>query len=242
MSIFRQRIEEAAQADRSVNPPIQSGWLVNTENVIEGEWKTNPYLMAMSNMSYNQKESYMKLDNIKTGNSVVIKDTSSSRNERVLVNPKTANNAEYGTGWGKNGDPDNSDKTMTIADLAFSGTNNQLPTIFGNQRIQATISNLTLGTPKDVANNVDTSTASKVTPVTKQEKPLSKSLKAAIDRIVKGNPLPPLIDKNKLVPVKRKDNTERGIYGDNLRTGTTLVDCGSLSSLAGGNYDMVISP
>lgn len=153
MSIFRQRIESLAEESVSMNPAVRSGWLVSTDDVLGNELKKNPYFLALNGMCGYEGQALLKLDAIHNGISIAVKDLTTSRNEKVLVNPKFADPKIFGDSTGKLSNLNTQDANVTIGDLAFSGNNNQLATVFGMQITPKKVSISTYSTSKDISDN-----------------------------------------------------------------------------------------
>jgi hypothetical protein len=157
MSYFKSKAEQLAESTVSLNPAIQSGWLVMTKDVIGHELQKNPYFLSMSGICQFEGQQMLKTDAIKDGISIMIKDLSASRSEKVLLNPKYAHHLTFGSSTGKLGEMETEDKSAALGDVAFSGNNNQLPTLFGMQLLPKEILKGSQSTARDVANNVSQS-------------------------------------------------------------------------------------
>lgn len=241
MSIFRTAIDKRAEEAITLNPAIQTGYSVKTEDVVNQALE-NPFFLSFNGMSGVDSNKLRYLDSIKTGESVAIKDTNGvSRDEIVFCNPKFTNPKLVGDASGKS--PTQGDATgakITTVDLMFSGTNNQLPTVVGMQAIITRVSNRTQTTNQDAASN--TSLADGNIPVrVEQVQPGVFEAGAAGGMFGPiGGPLflPNIIDEEGKVKSK-SDKTERGPYANPIRTGTTKFGNTELSqiavpSLAGG--------
>lgn len=245
MSIFRSAIERKAEEAITFNPAVQTGYQVATADVVNSALK-NPFFLTMNNMSIIEGESLSYLDAIKTGTSIAIKDTNGvSRDEIIFCNPKYSNPMVIGYVTGKvpNG---TRDASLVTADIIFSGTNNQLPTVVGTQSIPTKVSNRTQTTDRDAANATNMSGN-----IGDGNVPVSVSVAASGAIVPTFSPfnigdvissvtfsLPDTIDENGN-PVSKNDKTERGPYGNPIRSGTLKFGNAelqqySLPNIAGG--------
>lgn len=231
MSIFRAAIERKAEEAISLNPAIQTGYLLNTSDVVDATLK-NPYFYSLNNMSILDGMK-LKQDSIKSGFSVGVKDVNGvSRTERIFCNPKFTDPQIMGDANGKRSSIPIDQCQIILADMCFSGTNNQSPTILGVQALIKKVPDLTTISSKDVAENSSTPTTINLGSLGG----LSGSIGGSLG-IQEGSAHPKLLDKSGK-EIKGKDKSQRGVYGNSIRTGTTKVSSSELSQLVNniGSY------
>lgn len=250
MSIFKDFINRQAEGAIDLNPFVQTGFVLQNDSVIDQVINDPRYqtLNAMSGLEISQ----LKQDSNKTGWAVGLKDASGvSRKDRIFCNPKFTDFSKVGSLSGQEyiGDPS---KGFIQADVVFSGANNQAPTVVGTQYIPRSISNNVTVTDKDIMSNMTGSIGdpsnvplagalSKVPviggaigPDEPQEvEPFRFDFKIENGQaqITPKDSVPPLLDKMGK-PIKKADNTGRGIYGNSLRTGTLKISNTELAHLA----------
>jgi hypothetical protein len=234
MSLISRVAGKVSEDTIGVNPAVQTGYVVQTDNVINQDLK-NPYFYALNNMSAKDGIA-LQLDGTKNTFSFAVKDTNGvSRQERVFVNPKYANTSVIGNESGKFPVGKGEDSAITLADMIFSGTNNQLPTVVGMQTNRFKVYNTTQTTLKDIAE------ATPLGDPSWPPKEIGYGSQNEGDNIVKPNPgklkinknqpptlLPKILDKN---GKEVQDTTQRGPFGNSLRVGTTKVSSAELSHI-----------
>jgi len=204
MSIFKDLIERKANEAIAYSPAVQTGYMIPTASVISENLK-NPYFLSLNHMSALDG---IKLDSIKTGYSVVVKDLNGvSRNERVFSNPKPSDLTFSGD---TTGHKPLDDSSFTLVDVIFSGNNNQLPTVIGFQQRKSVNPNAdkTFTTDKDSQDN-------------KAQEPAKEDKPGFIERIL-GAIFPDHTDSSGK-KVSSLDRTRVGPYGNVLRTGTLKI-------------------
>lgn len=257
MSIFKDAIDKRADAAISSRPSVQSGWLISTKDVIDKDLE-NIYFYSLNGLSMNDGEalrnSYMKEDPMNRGVSIAVKDANGvSRDERVFINPKPSNQSMMGSSSGKTASPSTNKDVFVTGDVVFSGTNNQLPTLIGFQEQRTVISDRTHSTVGDVKDNAATIdhdiALGNIAPVTNSGAagasvgagmnsndnlgPIPKDavpLKGPIRSI-----LPTMIDKSGK-KIGMRDKTQRGPFGNSIRTGTFKITNTDLAQLAKGSW------
>lgn len=234
MSLFRAAIDKRAEEAISLNPAVQTGFIMDTSDVIN---KLGEDIWFKTFNSMSERDIYtLKQDAVKSGLSIGLKDVNGvNRKERIFCNPKFADLQLVGDGTGKKAV--SSGPGMTQADVIYSGTNNQAPTIVGMQFIPRNISDLTTVTKKDLQeNSSNTLTGTigngqvpplKVTP--EMIVPSKVNDKKTIFHSQSATPL--LLDKNGK-ETRTKDKTQRGVYLNSIRTGTLKLSSVELSMVA----------
>lgn len=219
-------MEERAEETLNVNPSVQSGWVVRTTDVYEAELKNNAFFTAINNISYNEGKRFLQLDSVKYGTSVVTKTPGVGKGEKVYINPKAHDLTSYGSNYGKLGQTDATGNDIAMADVVFSGSNNQIPTVMGIM-IRKNVLDMANAAPKDFSDN---------STVPSQTSPLSGEIGAAetisVPSLFGVGLLPFSINPDSGKKIKEKDKTKRGAGGANLRTGTVLNDSDSVKTLA----------
>jgi hypothetical protein len=255
MSLFRDAIDKRAEEAISLNPSVQTGFLISTLDVVNDATK-DIWFKTFNTMS--DWDIYrLKQDAIKSGLSVGLKDVNGvNRKERIFCNPKFADLMIVGTGTGKQATPEG--KGMLQADVIFSGTNNQAPTVVGTQFVPIKIRDATQVTSKQVQDNTqppplqgdigggtdparfapdqlvpdlykqssnDPTRIQRVKTTTTSENGIVKT-----KTIVEGGCTPPLLNKDGKED-GTKDKTQRGVYLNSIRTGTLKVSAAELDTL-----------
>lgn len=232
MSLFRDAIDKRAENTMALSPAIQTGFLINTSNVLES-FKEDFWFKSLNNMSALQFDRLLESDSIKTGVSIGLKDTNGvNRKEQIFCNPKFADLQIAGDGTGKRSIDEG--PGMLQADAIFSGNNNQLPTIVGIQKIPTKIHETTTITKKDITTNTSppplegeiSDGFAPFVPTPDMISPIKRT-----QEIGNGSAAPNLLNKEGK-ETKKKDQTQRGVYFNSIRTGTLKITNSELSSLA----------
>lgn len=252
MNFFRDAIDKRAEQSIALNPAVQSGRVIHTTDVINKNLE-NPYFYSVNNMSSLDaaifRDKILSQDSIKSGLSIAVKDVNGvTRSERVFCNPKFADTQILGNASGKLPGPDKG-TTFVLADMVFSGTNNQLPTVIGIQpmvvhvsdRVNSTEQDITEATPATDISGVGANSGAAAGAGVKDNKSIGAKTGAGIgagatnSEVIKPSlsgpigTLPPMLDK-KGNPLK-KDPTKIGPYGNPIRTGTVAITNTELSDL-----------
>ncbi len=234
------RAEEAI----SLNPSIQTGYVMKTADVINTATK-NPFFHSLNRMSALDTQKIQQ-DAIKSGFSVGIKNANGiSRAEKMFINPKFTDLSMVGDGTGNRATLGSTIKGMYLADIIFSGANNQTPTIVGTQFIPREIRDATQASAQNVAQNSAAripksgaaagATAGAIGTGAQSEAPVKVDISVnsgAVVGTIGGSmgALPKLLDQ-KGKPTTEKDKTQRGPFGNSIRTGTLKIGEAELRQL-----------
>jgi len=227
MNIFKHAIDKRAEAAISMNPSVQTGFLMDTKDVID-QSISNPYFYCLNNMSVldGKKLQEVKLDPIKSGKSVGLKDTNGlSRNEQMFCNPKWTDDRFLGNSTGKIG----LSGGLAFVDVIFSGTNNQAPTIVGVQE-SARVAGW-LGTQMSEADIAANTAVQGFEGAKVGAKATISSKDLVKPSILKGEITPKLLSPDGKETDKR-DKSARGTHSNLIRTGTTKWSSTELTNVA----------
>lgn len=211
MNIFRDAIDKRAEAAISFNPAVQTGYVLSTADVIDSELK-NPFFYSLNHMSALDAV-LLRQDEIKSGWSVSLRDSTGTRQEKVFTNPKFTDTRLFGDATGKVAGVLQG-RQIVMADVIFSGTNNQLPTVVGIQSLDTNISSNTSASPQETGANTSIPD--------KRAKPGDADFIGPIDK------LPKMIDEKGKTFTPTEDITERNLYGHSIRTGSVKTSTTSV--------------
>lgn len=255
MSLFRDAIDKRAEEAISLNPSVQTGFLMDTSDVVSKQTK-DIWFKTFNTMS-DLDVARLNQDAIKGGYSIGLKDTNGvNRKERIFCNPKFADLQLVGDGTGKRSV--DGGEGMLQADVIFSGSNNQTPTVVGIQFIPKRINENTQVSKKDIQDNASqpaplegelnpggfvpvNPTPDMLVPSLYPQSPndptsrtkTTTTSKDGITRtktITEGGTTPKFIDKNGK-EINIKDRTQRGTYFNSIRTGTLKLSSTELNHI-----------